>query len=69
LGFAVQTKGFWIEHMEGREQRRRAMALVAVGHVPARPFFIGRAGLGTIERLDLALLINREPKAWAGGWA
>ena len=28
--------------------------------VPARPFFMRQAGLGAVERLDLALLVDRQ---------
>lgn len=33
-----------VEHVEGGEQGRGAMALVVVVIVPARPFFMGRLG-------------------------
>jgi len=42
------------------EQRRGAMALVVVGHRSSPPLLHGQAGLGAVERLDLALLIDRQ---------
>jgi hypothetical protein len=33
-----------VEDIERREQRRRAVADVIVGHRPGRPFFIGKPG-------------------------
>ncbi len=49
-----------VEHVEGGEQCRRAVALVVVGHGPGAALLHGQAGLGTVERLDLALLVDRE---------
>ena len=56
-----------VEDIEGREQCRRAVTLVVVGHRPGAALLHWQAGLGTVERLDLALFIDREDDAWAGG--
>lgn len=42
------------------EQRGRAMALVVVGHGAAFSGLHGQAALGVIERLDPALLVDRQ---------
>src|SRR4029079_9117314 len=49
-----------VEGVEGREQCRRAMTLVVVGHRPGAALLHWQAGLGAVERLDLALFIDRE---------
>ena len=55
------------EHVERGEQGGRAVALVVVGHGPAFSGLQRQAGLGAVERLDLALLVDRRTTAWAGG--
>ena len=47
-----------IEDVEGGEQRRRAVALVIVGHRPALAGLDRQARLGAVEGLDLALFVN-----------
>ena len=50
-----------VENVEGGEQRAvRAVALVVMGHGPGAALLHRQAGLGAVERLDLALLIDRE---------
>jgi hypothetical protein len=49
-----------VEDVHGREQGRRTVPLVVVGHGSGAAFFHRQAGLGSIERLDLALLIDRQ---------
>ena len=49
-----------VEHVERGEQRRRAVALVVVGHGAGAALLHRQAGLGAVERLDLALLVDRE---------
>ena len=49
-----------VEHVEGGEQRGRAIALVVVGHDAEPAVLHGQAGLGAVERLDLALLVDRQ---------
>ena len=56
-----------LEHVERGEQGRRAVALVVVGHGAAAALLQRQAGLGAVERLDLALLVDRQHDAWAGG--
>jgi hypothetical protein len=47
-----------VEHVHRRKQRRRAIALVIMSH-RSRPALLHRqAGLGSVERLDLALLVD-----------
>src|SRR5208282_3447758 len=55
-----------IEDVEGREQCRCAMALVVVGHRPGAALLHRQAGLSAVERLDLALLIDREDYGMGG---
>jgi hypothetical protein len=47
-----------VQHVEGGEQRRRAVALVVVRHGPGAAALHGQAGLRSVERLDLALLVD-----------
>jgi len=49
-----------VEHVEGSKQRRRAMPLVVVGHGAEPALLQGPTGLGAVERLDLALLVDRQ---------
>ena len=51
---------------EGREQCRRAMTFVVVGHRPGAAFLHRQTGLSAVERLDLALLINGEDDGMGG---
>jgi len=55
-----------IEDVEGREQCGRAMTLVVVGHRPGAALLHRQAGLSAVERLDLALLIDREDYGMGG---
>ena len=49
-----------VEHVQRGKQRGGAVALVIVGH-GAEPALLQRqAGLGAVERLDLALLVERQ---------
>src|SRR5258707_14007834 len=45
---------------------RRAMTLVVVGHRPGAALLHWQAGLGAVERLDLALFIDREDDGMGG---
>ena len=47
-------------HVEGGKQRRSPIALVVVRHGAGAALLDGQAGLSAIERLDLALLVDRE---------
>ena len=49
-----------VENVEGGEQGGGAIALVIVGHRFAFAGFERQAGLGTIERLDLRFLVDRQ---------
>lgn len=49
-----------VEHVEGGKQRGRAVPLVVMGHGAEPPLLQGQAGLGAVERLDLALLVDRQ---------
>src|ERR1700722_12167525 len=55
-----------VEDVEGREQCRRAMTLVVVGHRPGATLLHWQAGLGAVERLDLTLFIDREDDGMGG---
>ena len=55
-----------IENVEGGEQRRGAMAFVVVGHGSGTALLHRQTGLGAVERLDLALLIDREDDGMGG---
>lgn len=49
-----------VDHVEGGEQGGGAVALVVVRHRAEPPLLHRQAGLGTVERLDLALLVDRQ---------
>jgi hypothetical protein len=49
-----------LEDVEGSEQRGGAVARVIVRHGGGAPLLQRQAWLGAIERLDLALLVDRE---------
>jgi len=49
-----------VEHIEGGEQRRGSIALVVMGHGRALAGLERQARLGPIERLDLALFVDRQ---------
>src|SRR5580658_3974947 len=52
-----------VEDIERREQRRRAVADVIMGHRSGPTLLDRQARLGAVERLDLALLVDREHEA------
>ena len=47
-----------VEDVHGREQASRSVPLVIVGHRSGAAFLHRQAGLGAVERLDLALFID-----------
>ena len=47
-----------VEHVERREQRRRAVALVVMRHGAAASRLQRQPRLGAVERLDLAFLVD-----------
>ena len=49
-----------VEHAERGEQGSGAVPLVIVRHGLAAPGLDRQSGLGAVERLDLALLVNRQ---------
>ena len=49
-----------VEHIERGEERGRAVTFVVVGHRREPPRLHRQARLGSVERLDLRLLINAE---------
>jgi len=55
------------EDVQGGEQGGGAVALVIVGHGGATSFLHRQTGLGAIEGLDLALLVEAEHHS-VGGW-
>lgn len=57
LGHASADHGS-VQRVEGREQRRGSVALVIVRHGPAFAWLQRQTWLGSIERLDLALLVD-----------
>src|SRR5450759_1709829 len=55
-----------VEDIEGREQCRRAMTLVVVGHRPGAALLHRQAGLSAASRLNPALPIGREDDGMCG---
>ena len=56
-----------VEDIQRGEQRRRAVALVVVGHGAEAAFLQRQARLGAVERLDLAFLVDAKHDGM-GGW-
>jgi len=56
-----------LECIEGGEQRGGAMALIIMAHGASAPLLHRQAGLGAVQGLDLALLIDRQDNGWSGG--
>ena len=55
-----------IQHVQSGKERSGAVAFVVVRHGPQPALLQRQAGLGAVERLDLALLINRENNGMSG---
>ena len=55
-----------VEDVEGREQRGGAVTFVVVGHRSGAARLHRQARLGAVERLDLALLVDREDDRMGG---
>jgi len=55
-----------VQDVKGCEQRRCAVPLIVMGHGGAFAGLQGQAGLGPVQRLDLALFVNREHHGMTG---
>ena len=55
-----------VQHVERGEQRRRAVPDVVVGHRPGPTLLHRQPGLGAVERLDLALFVDRQHDGMGG---
>jgi len=55
-----------VQHVEGSEQRGRAVALVIMRHRAGAAALHRQARLGAVERLDLALLVDRQDHRVSG---
>ena len=55
-----------VQHVERREQRRGAVALVVVRHRGCPPWLGRQAGLGALKRLDLAFFIDGQHHCMRG---
>ena len=49
-----------VENVHRGEQRRRAVPLIAVGHGSGATLLQRQSGLGAVERLNLALFVDRQ---------
>jgi len=56
-----------VQHAEGRKQGGRAVAFVVVRPRPTAALLQWKAGLGTIEGLDLTLLVDAQHKGFVRG--
>lgn len=56
-----------VEHIERRKERGGAVAFVIMGHGARSPLLERQTGLGSVEGLKLALLIERQDDR-VGGW-
>jgi hypothetical protein len=66
MALHVATDHSSVEDVEGGEQRGGAVTLVIVGHCSGAAGLHRQARLGAIERLDLALLVDREDNRVGG---
>ena len=55
-----------IEDVEGGKQRGGTVTFVVVRHRPRAPWLHRQPRLGTVERLNLAFLVNRENDRMSG---
>ena len=55
-----------VQRIECREQRRRAMALVVMGHARRAPFLQRQTRLGAVESLDLAFFVTAQHQSVFG---
>jgi len=55
-----------VEDVQGGKERRGSVALVVVGHGAETPLLHGQARLGTVQRLDLAFLIDGQDDSVSG---
>ena len=55
------------EDIEGGKPGGGAVSFLVMGHRGAAPLFHRQPGLGAVERLNLAFLVDAEDTAWAGG--
>ena len=55
-----------VEDVEGGEQCGRTVPFVVVGHRAGAAWLDRQTGLGAVERLDLALLVDREDDSMGG---
>src|SRR5262245_63448962 len=62
----VATDDGAIEHIESGKQRGGAMPLVVMGHGAGAARFHRQSRLGAVERLDLAILVDREHDGMGG---
>src|SRR6201982_2825023 len=67
MAFHVASDDSAVEDIECSKQRGGSMTFVVVGHCPGAAGAPRKPGLGTVEDLDLALLVNGEDDRWAGG--
>ncbi len=65
LGHAAADHGA-VQHIQRGEQGGGAVALVIVGHGPAFPRLQRQSRLGTVERLDLAFLVDGDDHRMGG---
>jgi len=55
-----------VQHVERRKQGRGAVALIVVRDSAGAALLHGQAGLGPVERLDLALLVDAKDHCLVG---
>lgn len=55
-----------VEYVERGKQRGAAIAFVIMGHGASSPLLERQAGLGSVESLDLALLVKRQDDRVSG---
>ena len=66
VSFHVLPDDGAIEDIEGSKQRRGAMPFVVMRHCAGAARFHRQARLGAVERLDLALFVDREDHRMSG---
>src|SRR5260370_1066923 len=67
MALHVATDDSAVKDVEGCEQRGGAVTFVVVRHRPGTARLHRQTRLGAVERLDLALLVDREDDRMGGG--
>ena len=68
VAFVKVPDDFALQQIQRGEQRGRSVPFVVVGHGSAAALLQRQAGLGAVQRLDLALFVDTSTIALSGGF-